>query len=606
MPARADPPEAGREAGLRGLSAPAPPAARASLALTGLAWVLPFLTWKHVPPLPSLHAEAVAFGLGLAAIAFGLVLSSRSAMELPRVGWVLLALGAILLVQLALGRAPYPEQILVALLYLVWAGGCAVLGRTLVRELGLRRVADALAQAVALGGVAATVMALLQYYDAQGVWDDFILDRHAGVFFGNVGQANHFAGFVAMALASTAYLHVSGRLAGRLAVPVALLLLFGMALSGSRSGWIYAGVFSALALAARGSAAPAERRALALWAAGLLPGLLAAQLLAKVPWLIPDLPAATSADRLTAIAVGLAIRVEAWRGAWELFLSQPWLGVGPGGYAHGFYGILARSPDSPAIGQGLFHHAHSLPLQLLAELGVVAGVAVVAAAAGWAWRFLRAGAIDAARAWWLALLAVMAVHSLLEYPLWYAYFLGPAAFLLGGGDPHGPALRAGRLLRGAVAAMLILGAVTLVNVLRAADRLEFELLLSRSALDAEQGMRQLNESMRNLHRETLLAPYIELMYARSVPLDRERLEEKLFLSGQAVRFLPLPDVAYRHAALLALAGQPDAAMAQLRQAAAVYPAHLPAFLDSIARLPEADRGALRPLVEWAASEIGTE
>ncbi|HSO05629.1 MAG TPA: Wzy polymerase domain-containing protein [Pelomicrobium sp.] len=608
MPARTHPQEAGREAGLRRLSpaARAPLALRASLVLTGLAWVLPFLYWKHVPPLPSLHAEAVAFALGLAALAFGLVLGSRPAVELPRVGWVPLVLGALLLLQLGLGMAPYPEQILIALLYLVWAGGCAVLGRSLVQTLGLPRVADALAQALALGGVASVVMALLQYYDAQGIWDDFILDRHAGVFFGNVGQANHFASFTAMALASVVYLQITGRVAARVAVPVAGLLLFGLALSGSRSGWLYLGFFTLLALAARRAADSAQQRALGRWAAGLLPGLAAAQLLAKVPWLIPDLPALTSADRLTAIAVGMAIRIEAWRGAWELFLAQPWLGSGLGGYAHGFYEILARSPGSRAIGEGLFHHAHSLPFQLLAELGVVGGAAVVVGVVGWSLRFLRAARIDASRAWWLSLLAVLGAHSLLEYPLWYAYFLAPAAFLLGGGDPAGRALRAGWTLRGALAGMTALGALTLHNVVTSANKLEFELMLSRSALDAEQGMRQLNESMRNLHRETLLAPYIELMYARSVPLDTERLDEKRFLSAQAKRFLPLPDVAYRHAALLALAGNPEEAMRVLRQAAVVYPAHLPAFLDGIARLPEAQGGALRPLVEWAALEIGTE
>ncbi|MFZ5555193.1 MAG: Wzy polymerase domain-containing protein [Pseudomonadota bacterium] len=572
----------------------------------GLAWVLPFLGWRHVPPLPSLHAEALAFGFSLAALAAGLVLAPRNALQLPRIGWVLLALGGLLLLQLVLRMAPYPEQIVVALLYLVWAGGCAVLGRTLVEALGFSRVANGLAQAVALGGAASVVMALLQYYDAQGVWDDFILDRHAGVFFGNVGQANHFASFTAMALASVAYLQVTGRLAARVAVPLAALMLFGLALSGSRAGWIYLGAFTVLVLAARRAAAPAERPALGRWAAGFLPGLVMATLLAKVPWLIPDLPALTSADRLTAVAVGLAIRLDAWHAAWELFLARPWLGSGLGGYAHGYYEILAGSPDSPAIGQGLFHHSHSLVFQLLAELGLLAGLAVVVGSVAWAWRFLRARPLDPAAAWWLSLLAVLAVHSLLEYPLWYAYFLGMAAFLLGGGDPSGRPLRAGVALRGALAGMVALGAVTLHNVMQAAEKLEFEIILSRSALDADQGLRQLNESMRTLHRETLLAPYIELMYARSVPLDRERLDEKLFLSGQAMAFLPLPDVAYRHAALLALAGRPEQALAQLEQAAAVYPGHLLPFLDGIARLPDADGGALAPLVEWAAKKSGTE
>jgi O-antigen ligase len=572
----------------------------------GLAWALPFLNWRQESPLPSLHAEALAFGCALAAMAVGLVLAPRRELALPRVGWVLLALGALLLLQLALRMAPYPEQILVALLYLVWAGGCAVLGRALVDTLGMARVAGALAQALALGGVAAVVMALLQYYGAEGVWDDFIANRAGGIFIGNIGQGNHFASLIAIALASAMYLQVTGRLAARISVPSAALLLFGLTLTGSRSGWIYVALIVLLALAARGGSPPESRRALGRWAAGLLPGFLATHGLALLPWLQPEFAAITSAERLTAVAVGMAIRVEAWSGAWEMFLARPWLGWGLGGYAHGFYEILAGSPGSPAIGQGLFHHAHNLVLHLMAELGLVAGVAVVAGSLGWLRRFLRAGALDAAAGWWLALLSVLAVHSLLEYPLWYAYFLGIAAFLLGGGDPRGRVLPLRLAARGALAAMVALGGWTLHNVLHAADKLAYEIVLSRAALDPEQGMRQLNESMRRLHRETLLAPYIELMYTRSVPLDGERLQEKMFLSSQAVAFLPLPDVVYRHAALLALDGRPDEAMARLRQAAVVYRPQLPAFLDSVARLPEAQGGALAPLVEWAALEIGTE
>jgi hypothetical protein len=142
--------------------------------------------------------------------------------------------------------------------------------------------------------------------------------------------------------------------------------------------------------------------------------------------------------------------------------------------------------------------------------------------------------------------------------------------------------------------------------MQAADKIEFEIALSRAALDADQGTLQLNNSMRHLLGQTLLAPYIELMYARSVPLDPAHLDENLSRSDRATRFLPLPAVVYRHAALLALSGKPDAAMAELKQAAVVYPEHLASFLDSIARLPEANGGALAPLVEWAALEIGAE
>jgi len=60
--------------------------------------------------------------------------------------------------------------------------------------------------------------------------------------------------------------------------------------------------------------------------------------------------------------------------------------------------------------------------------------------------------------WWgYALLGVLAIHSLLEYPLWYAYFLGVAALTLGMLDTTTYRLELRRLGRLSLATILLLG-----------------------------------------------------------------------------------------------------------------------------------------------------
>jgi hypothetical protein len=83
-----------------------------------------------------------------------------------------------------------------------------------------------------------------------------------------------------------------------------------------------------------------------------------------------------------------------------------------------------------------FDHSHNLLLQLAVESGLPLTVAV-AGGTGWAlWR-ARSGLVaesdETARGARTALfmLVMVGVHSLLEYPLWYTYFLMPAAIVAG-------------------------------------------------------------------------------------------------------------------------------------------------------------------------------
>jgi hypothetical protein len=157
--------------------------------------------------------------------------------------------------------------------------------------------------------------------------------------------------------------------------------------------------------------------------------------------------------------------------------QQPWLGVGWGEF--NFAWTLTPFPDRPVA---FFDHTHNLPLHLLVELGIPLGLAVLALMlhALWiAWRAARVAApADAApgeallRPAAFAMVLLILVHSLLEYPLWYAYYLLPAAFAFGvclaappAASPPARDGHARALLIGAVALMLG-GALSVVDYTR--------------------------------------------------------------------------------------------------------------------------------------------
>jgi O-antigen ligase len=126
-----------------------------------------------------------------------------------------------------------------------------------------------------------------------------------------------------------------------------------------------------------------------------------------------------------------------------LVRQQPWLGVGWGEFN------LAWTL-TPFAGRhaGLVDNTHDLPLQLAVEMGVPAallmmvlllGALVFAIRRGW--RLSGEAGLGARAA--VMIVVVMGLHSLFEYPLWYAYMLLPTAwafgFAVGAGTSAAPA-----------------------------------------------------------------------------------------------------------------------------------------------------------------------
>jgi len=114
-----------------------------------------------------------------------------------------------------------------------------------------------------------------------------------------------------------------------------------------------------------------------------------------------------------------------------MITHNPFAGVGFGALAWNHFSLAANFPSG--LQEEITDNAHNIILQLLAEFGLPGGVFVIGAALFW-WisRFREKASV---RGWWvLGMVAVISLHSLVEYPLWYAYFLGPFALLVGAGD----------------------------------------------------------------------------------------------------------------------------------------------------------------------------
>jgi O-antigen ligase len=289
------------------------------------------------------------------------------------------------------------------------------------------------------GAALSTAMALLQFFGQAEHFAPWISASAVGEAFANLRQRNQFASLTVIGMASLLWLRPGGL--GRWPALAAMCwLAIGNAATTSRTGLTQMLVLGVLACAWRG---PRRERA-GLWLAGLLTYALAAVTLPAL------LEAATGAagNRLwerVALVDACSSRTVLWSNVLHLIAQQPWLGWGWGDLDYAHYMTLyggARFCD-------ILDNAHNLPLHLAVELGVP--VAVVACGLV-LWGVVRSkpwAETDAARQMAWAVLAVIAIHSMLEYPLWYGPFqiaLGLCLGLLWPLAPTGSARRESTLV----------------------------------------------------------------------------------------------------------------------------------------------------------------
>ena len=572
----------------------------ASLWLIGLGWTLPFLQPWHRYPLTGFYSEWLALALGLAAALLLMRRASWQEAAIPAIALAPLALAALIGLHGALGWSPYVGQPMTAVLYLLWAALMAVLGYALRTQLTLQAVAATLSWFLLAGAVLTAAVGLLQQFQVATPFDFLIGRKVSAQVYGNLGQPNHAASYLALGLASVTYLYCGGRLRGALAAGCAAPLLLVLVLTGSRSGWLYLGVLCMLALLLHRARADKVSRRFAVVAPALLAGYIVAHGAATWPFIAAGEGQATPMDRLFQMATGVEARLQLWAEGWAMLQQAPLLGAGWGAFSWNHFLHGAENPASAAA--GLYNNAHNVVIHLLAETGLVGAGIVLAAVAVWTMDLKRLR-LDPESWWLLSLLGIMAVHSLLEYPLWYSYFLGMVALLAGLGSQRP------LWLRRPLAARVVTGAAILAGCMHVASFLapyrDFERLVFLPDAGRQGSDAAFAEAIVALYREPLLVPYVELAIAYGTEVSYENLPEKTALLDRATHFAPVAVLVYRQALLLALAGEQAAALRHFNRALNVYPEEANGVVGELRALVPRHPGKFERLLERAEARGAT-
>lgn len=274
------------------------------------------------------------------------------------------------------------------------------------------RSEQAVRHSIALGWLLAALLssliALSQWF---GVLPSTPLFSSAPVAeaYGNLRQRNQFASLTSIGL--LALLTIAPR-PSRLALLAAVVLAFANAASASRTGLLQWMLIALLAAWGRLGRQSLRLSVIALIAYGAATALLPMALMA---W--HGVEAANVLNRSVA-ELGCSSRIVLWSNVAELIMRRPWTGWGAGELDYAHYATLFSGPRFCAI----LDNAHNLPLHLAVEFGLPVAV-LACAAAGWlVWRGRPWAAQDPGVQLAWGVLAVIGLHSLVEYPLWYGPF----------------------------------------------------------------------------------------------------------------------------------------------------------------------------------------
>ena len=270
-------------------------------------------------------------------------------------------------------------------------------------------------------------MGLLQYFGMAAALEPWIRQGTYGEAFANLRQRNQFASLTNMALVALTWLATHGRTAvarnrlsrllqtrGELLVLLAAALLaIGNAASSSRTGLMQLILLCGLCWLWGGWRQLAVRRvflvAVVVYAASTL----------LLPWLAGFDPFDRGMFARLRDGDGICeSRRALWSNVLDLIALKPWLGWGWGELDYAHYMTLFDSVRFCAI----LDNAHNLPLHLAVELGVPVAVLACGGILVWAWRRKPWQEADPTRQMAWGVLAVIGLHSLLEYPLWYGPF----------------------------------------------------------------------------------------------------------------------------------------------------------------------------------------
>ncbi len=352
-------------------------------------------------------------------IAGWFVLPKSSGVTVSGLPLLMVALAGVTLLQWHFGLIPLDGAAWMGAAFLVGFFAAFLLGQQWeIYKSG--QAVDALLLAIVIAAFVSVGMQLHQWLklDEMDIWS---MGTGLGRPFANFGQPNQLATFLLWGVLAMAWAYLRGVIRPSVAVTAIAFLLWGVALTHSRTAWLGIGLLNLASWYWR-----------AYWPNRKLPWVmfgLSLYFLACI-WLIGRVDVGLDLNSTLSQGdvgrMGSEIRPQVWAMFADAALRYPWLGYGMNQVP---VAQMTVAPDHAALNQ-VFAHAHNLFLDFVLWFGLPVGIFITGYLLYWLWRHVRA-IRRAEEAVLFMLVIVIGNHAMLELPLHYAYFLLPTGLILG-------------------------------------------------------------------------------------------------------------------------------------------------------------------------------
>lgn len=516
------------------------------------------MTSVHFLPWNSWHNEVLAFASIL--LLSGMLVKDcldhgKRTIFLPMMGWPIGLLCVVAAIQVSTGRILFMGDAVVLSFYFLLCLLALMLGYAATSSDGRGSTSgtdlvDKFAVLLVVGGMCSAIVALVQALD---IWEfaGWITRlqslRRPG---GNLAQPNQLATLLLFSVASTAYLFESRRLSVLVALPIAAVLLFGLSVTESRSGVLGLLLMAAWLFAKRRRLGfSLSVPAVSLWLV----------LFGLCFWFWPTCfnviqEGGWTASTVTQVNTSDSGRFAIWQQLWQAILIRPWFGWGLREVSSAQNAVIHAYSESLPV-----TYAHNIVMDLAVGIGLPLTLLLVGVALVWLWR--RASVTNDRLTWYCIAVALpLGVHSMLEYPFAYAYLLAPVMMLLGAMEAR---LAPGWGVRirwwPAATAWVLISAAMVWSVIEYIPIEEDFRILRFEAMHVGQTPRDYERP-----HIVLLTQLDALLHGgRIVPKTGMSADELEVARKVALRF-PWPATQNRYAQSLALNGNPDEAIRQLR------------------------------------------